>query len=201
MGAVRSNRPRRRLGGLIIVVVVAVAAVALVLWVVLRDNNEELLAPPVNTTPLLGNDALLTKFDAAVAVTVPADDGFLASQSAASAACGCAAGEQDPKTFAIEAQALQAPLQEQQRLLEDMQLATSEDVAEDVQAVIDVNRQLQADVTKLHDHTDDADTGELVKARRDLLKHLAARAEAIQVVRTSLGGGAVPGQSTPSSAA
>ena len=201
MGAARANRPRRRLGGLIIVVVVAVAAVALVLWVVLRDNNEELLAPPVNTTPLLGNDALLAKFDAAVAVTVPADDAFLVSQSAASAACACAAGEEDPKTFAIEAQKLLPTLQEQQRLLEDMLPAASEDVAEDVQVVIDVNGQLQADVAKLHDHTDDADTGELAKARQDLLKHLAARTEAIQDVRTTLGGGAAPGQSTPSSAA
>ncbi len=181
-------------------VVVAVAAVALVLWVVLRNNDEDLLTPTVNTTPMLGNDALLVKFDEAVAVTVPADDAFLASQSAASAACSCAAGEEDPKTFATDAQSLLPSLEAQERLLTGIIPAASQDVAADMQAVIDVNRQLQADVTKLHDHADDADTGELAKARLDLLQHLAARAEAIQVVRTSLGS-TTPGQATPSSAA
>lgn len=181
-------------------VVVAVAAVALVLWVVLRNNDEDLLTPTVNTTPMLGNDALLEKFDTAVAVTVDADDAFLAAQSAASTACSCAAGEKDPKTFAVDAQNLLPSLQAQERQLEGIILAASADVAEDMQKVIDVNRQLQADVARLADHTEDADTGELAKARIDLLKHLAARAAAIDVVRTALGSDA-PAQSTPSSAA
>ena len=180
--------------------VVAVAAVALVLWVVLHNNDEDLLTPTVNTTPMLGNDALGVKFDAAVAVTVEADDAFQSAQAAASAACSCPAGDQDPKAFANDAQALLPSLQAQERQLEGILPAAAVDIAADMQAVIDVNRQLQADVAALHDHADDADTRELVKARAALLQHLAARAEAIQVVHTALGGSA-PAQSTPSSAA
>ena len=188
------------MGGAIIVGVVAVAAIALVLWIVLRNNDEDLLTPTVNTTPMLGNDALGVKFDAAVAVTVESDNTFQSAQAAASAACSCPAGDQDPKAFAEDAQALLPSLQAQERQLEGILPAASADIAADMQAVIDVNRQLQADIAALDAHKDDADTRELIKARADLLKHLAARAEAIQVVQTALSGGTTPGQSTPSSA-
>ncbi|MGZ4706636.1 MAG: hypothetical protein ACXWCM_17375 [Acidimicrobiales bacterium] len=187
MGETRANRPRRRLGGLIVVVVVAVAAVSLVLWVVLRDNKSELLAPPVNTTPQLGPEALAVKFNAAVAVTVAAEDAFLKSQADASAACSCAAGEQDPQTFAHDAQALLPSLQEQERMLTDMVPAAAADIAEHLQAVIDANRQIQTDIAQMQEHSGDADTGQLNKARLDLQKRLTARAEAIQVVEVDLG--------------
>src|SRR5689334_20651993 len=128
MGATRTGRTGRRRGGLIIVGVVAVAAVALVLWVVLRDNKEELLTPTVNTTPMLGNDALLEKFNAAVAVTEEADNTFQSAQAAASAACSCPAGDQDPKTFATQAQGLLPALQAQERQLEGIIPAASVDI-------------------------------------------------------------------------
>ena len=115
------------------------------------------------------------------------------------AACSCPAGDQDPKAFAADAQALLPSLQGQERQLEGILPAASVDIAAAMQAVIDVNRQLQADVATLDQHKDDADTRDLVKAHADLLKHLAAPDNAIQVVHTALGGTA-PAQSTPSSA-
>ena len=187
MGATLANRPRRRLGGLIVVVVVAVAAVSFVLWTVLHDSKQELLAPPVNTTPMLGNDALAVKFNAAVGVTAASEDAFVKAQSDASAACSCAAGEQDPQTFAHDAQALLPPLKEQEQLLEDIIPAASADIAAHLQAVVDVNRKLQTDIAQLQEHAGDADTAKLTAARLDLQQHLTARAAAIKVVQTDLG--------------
>jgi hypothetical protein len=122
-----------------------------------------------------------------VAITEASEDAFVQAQAAASAACSCPAGEQNPQAFAHDAQALLPPLQEQERLLNDMILATNADVAEHVQAVIDANRLLQADVAQLQEHAGDTDTATLNKARLDLQKHLTARAAAIEVVQTDLG--------------
>jgi len=199
MGETRRARPRRRIGGLIVVGVVAVAAVALVLWVVLRDNKTELLSPPVNTTPQMGPEALGVKFDAAVAVTSGPEDDFLAAQATASAACSCPAGEQDPRTFAHDAQTMLPTLKEQERQLEDLIPAAAADIAEHMQVVVDLNRQIQADLAQLQEHGGDEDTTLLAKARLDLLKHLAARTEAIQVVQTDLGTAPQGQTSTPAS--
>ena len=199
MGAKRGSGPRRRVGGLIVVSVVAVAAVALVLWVVLGDNKTELLAPPVDTTPQLSPEALAVQFDAAVVVTAPAEDAFVASQAAASAACSCAAGEQDPQMFAHDAQGMLPSLQQQEQMLVDLIPAAAADIAEHMQVVLDLNRRLQSDLTQLQEHSGDTDTGKLTKARIDLLNHLVARNAAIQVVQNDLGSGSEGQPTTPGS--
>ena len=182
----RPPRPRRRLGGLSVVLVTALVAVGVVLWVVVRNGPDTVLAPTVDTTPQLGPSELAVRFNAAVATTTDAEETFHQAQAAASAACGCPSGETDPQGFARDAAALLPSQKAQEEQLVELSRAASADVAEHLQAMIDVNRRIQADIVTLTEHSGDTDTSRLLAAQRSLLKDLAVRSNTIQTVQQDL---------------
>ena len=115
----------------------------------------------------------------------------------------------DPQSFARAAAALLPSQKEQEQQLEDLSRAASADVAEHLQTMIDINRQIQSDIVTLTEHADDTDHSRILSAQQSLLKNLAARADIVEKVEQDLGippqgqpqssPGSNPGDSTPSS--